>query len=388
MLEVSLDEDGRYHRQELISWWEQGRLAASRVLVVGAGALGNELLKCLALVGVGRITVIDLDLVESSNLARCVLFREADEGRPKAEVAARAARELNPDVRVEAIVGDVRADLGLGAFADHDVVLGGLDNREARVFINQACWKVGTPWIDGAIEGLLGIMRVFVPPDSACYECTLTEQDRRLLAVRRACTLLTREQMLSGKVPTTVTSASVIAALQVQEAIKLLHKETLPYGFAGKGVAFNGLTHDTYVVSYRRQDDCLAHESYEVEAWQSASEDEPLAEILDRGMREVGEDAVVELERELVRGLRCASCDEREPGIWPLVGLTERSARCPRCGGERSPELLHTIGPDDQLLTLRPRDLRLPADDVLTVRNGERRVQFRLAVRGSGDGRA
>jgi molybdopterin/thiamine biosynthesis adenylyltransferase len=81
-LRVDLDaEHDRYHRQSLIAWWDQDRLREARVVVVGAGALGNELVKNLALLGVGTILVVDLDRVENSNLSRCVFFRSEDEGR-------------------------------------------------------------------------------------------------------------------------------------------------------------------------------------------------------------------------------------------------------------------------------------------------------------------
>src|SRR6516225_7212376 len=87
-----IDDQDRYSRLRLISWWRQERLRDARVLVVGAGALGNEVLKNLALVGLGTIYVIDLDEVERSNLSRSVLFRSEDGGRAKAEVAAHRAR--------------------------------------------------------------------------------------------------------------------------------------------------------------------------------------------------------------------------------------------------------------------------------------------------------
>src|SRR5437588_11469685 len=86
-----IDDDDRYGRLRLIPWWRQDRLAAARILVVGAGALGNEVLKNLALLGVGTVYVIDRDVVETSNLSRSVLFRAEDGGRPKAEGAARRA---------------------------------------------------------------------------------------------------------------------------------------------------------------------------------------------------------------------------------------------------------------------------------------------------------
>ena len=84
-----IDDDDRYSRLRLISWWRQERLATAKVLVVGAGALGNEVIKNLALLGVGTTYLIDLDAIEASNLSRSVLFRAEDAGRPKAEVAAR-----------------------------------------------------------------------------------------------------------------------------------------------------------------------------------------------------------------------------------------------------------------------------------------------------------
>ena len=88
---LRIDDDDRYGRLRLISWWRQERLAAASVLVVGAGALGNEVVKNLALLGVGTTYLIDLDVVEASNLSRSVLFRSEDAGQPKAEVAARRA---------------------------------------------------------------------------------------------------------------------------------------------------------------------------------------------------------------------------------------------------------------------------------------------------------
>src|SRR5262245_61846222 len=109
-------EEGRFARLEAIEWWDQSLLTRSRVLVIGAGALGNEVIKNLALLGVGNLAIVDMDRVELSNLARSILFRERDEGEPKALCAAKAAREIYPEINVEPFVGNVLADLGLGHF--------------------------------------------------------------------------------------------------------------------------------------------------------------------------------------------------------------------------------------------------------------------------------
>src|SRR3984957_19747561 len=166
-------EEDRFARFRLISWWDQARLSQARVLVIGAGALGNEILKNLALLGIGNVFVADLARVANSNLSRSVLFREADCGRPKVEVVAARAREIYPDMKVQPFFGNIVYDLGLGIYRWADVILGGLDNREARVAINQSAARAGKPWIDGAIERLDGVARVFNPAAGPCYECTM-----------------------------------------------------------------------------------------------------------------------------------------------------------------------------------------------------------------------
>src|SRR5712691_10304248 len=106
-----IDDADRYGRLRLIPWWRQEKLAAAKVLVVGAGALGNEVLKNLALLGVGHVYIIDYDTIESSNLTRSVLYRASDAGKSKAERAAAAVKSINPDVKVHAVNGNVIADL-------------------------------------------------------------------------------------------------------------------------------------------------------------------------------------------------------------------------------------------------------------------------------------
>src|ERR1700722_12037276 len=96
--EVTAAQEDRFHRFQLIGWWNQDRLASAKVLVIGAGALGNEIVKNLALLGVGHVFIADMDRIENSNLSRAVLFRGSDNGSFKAETAARAARDIYPDM--------------------------------------------------------------------------------------------------------------------------------------------------------------------------------------------------------------------------------------------------------------------------------------------------
>src|SRR3954462_12924511 len=113
---LSAADDDRFHRFRLIEWWDQAKLRNARVLVVGAGALGNEIVKNPALLGVGNVLIADLDRIENSNLSRSVLYRAADNGQFKATVAARAAKDIYPDLKAQAFNGNVVYDMGLGVY--------------------------------------------------------------------------------------------------------------------------------------------------------------------------------------------------------------------------------------------------------------------------------
>ena len=125
---------------EFISWWEREKVQKAKVLVIGAGALGNEVLKNLTLMGVGNIFVIDFDKIEAANLSRSVLFRENDNNRSKAEVAAARAKSINPEVHIQYLNTDVTTGLGLGVIRRMDAIIGCLDNREARLAVNRFCY--------------------------------------------------------------------------------------------------------------------------------------------------------------------------------------------------------------------------------------------------------
>lgn len=262
MIEISDFKKDRYARLKTINWWDQNVLKNANILVIGCGALGNEIVKNLTMLGVGNIFVVDMDVVEKSNLTRSVLFRKEDEGKPKAETICKRANDINDEVSVRYFNGNV-FELGLDEFRKMDIVICGLDSRETRLFVNQSCWKVNRPWIDGAIEVLNGVARMFIPPEGACYECTMSENDYLLLNKRKSCMLLGLDEIHQGKIPTTPTVASIIAGIQVQEAVKFLHRRDDMLLLDGKGFVFNGGTNESYIVEYQRREDCPSHYTFE-----------------------------------------------------------------------------------------------------------------------------
>ncbi len=379
VLRVNLDdvEDDRFSRFELIGWWDQTKLSNARALVIGAGALGNELLKNLALLGVGNIVVADLDVIENSNLSRSVLYRAEDCGQNKAEVAAKRTAEIYPNLKIQPWHGNVVHDLGHGIYRWADIILGGLDNREARVSMNLNAARAEKVWIDGAIERLDGVARVFDPATGPCYECTMSEVDWKMLEAKRSCALLSRDEMDQGKVPTTPTTSSVIAGIQVQEAVKLLHGVS---SLSGQGFVFDGTNHQSYTVTYTQRDDCPSHDPFEpVEVIDWSVAQTTAGDFLERVRSDVGADAVIEVNNDLLESLYCPECNTTETLLSSLGSVSEARGKCPQCQANRVPRLYHTIDHSSSVLDKTLAELGVPLWDVIGGRDGTQQRYYEFA---------
>lgn len=260
----------------LLSWFKKDRVKSARVLVAGCGALGNEVVKNLALFGVGHIYVVDFDQIELSNLTRSVLFREEDAYNHsyKADIVAKRAREINPQIEVTPIIGNLFSEVGFGIYRSVDVIIGCLDSRIARYQLNRLALRAGKSWIDGSIENLTGVVKVYAPGIS-CYECSLSRDEFNHIMLRTGCADVVRSQTSKGRVATTPISASIVGALQVQEAMKIIHMDTTgeedhdnatPTPFKtlqGKMLRYEGMTNamNIYKISSWKKI-CPAHEQW------------------------------------------------------------------------------------------------------------------------------
>ena len=375
--EFRIGDEGRYDRLKLIGWWDQSRLRQSRVLVVGAGALGNEVIKNLALIGVGHLLILDFDRVEASNLSRAVLFRAEHCGLGKAVVAAEMARQLNPDCHLVGRQADVTQDVGLGLIRDVDVVIGCGDNREARLWINRMCWKVGTPWVDGGIQEINGVAKTFVPPAGACYECTMTENDYRLMHLRYSCPLLKREDIQQGKVPTAPTIAALVGALQSQEALKILHGKTVGDGV---GLVFNGDANRFYQTRFPRRENCLSHETYgQIVALDLCAQQTTARALLQMATENLGFSVdTIELDRDFLLALTCEQCQQSTPMNRPIGRVTLGEGECPQCRLIRHPKIVCDIGIDDDAAGRSLRQLGIPDYDIVKVKGSAGQAQILL----------
>ncbi len=237
--------DGRYSRQiALPEIGEQGQeiLRRSSVLQVGAGGLGCASLPYLAAAGFGRITIADADTVQRHNLARQVLYGDADLGLHKADSAARRLRSINPDIRVDSLNAMVTAENAEQLIRDHDVIIDGSDNSATRYVLNDACFMIGRPLVFGGIHGFEGRVSVFDAPDTPCYRCVypLPPPDEILPNCAEVGVL--------GVLP------GIVGLLQAAEALKL----RLDLGRSARGVMlhFNLLDFSLLSMSISRDPDC------------------------------------------------------------------------------------------------------------------------------------
>ena len=225
-------------------------------MVLGAGALGNEVLKNLTLLNIGNIIVVDFDFVEFHNLSRSILFDKNDIGRKKVKVVKEKINALNSKVNVITIEGTLLTDVGLGLIKQMDVIIGCVDNQVARLETNRLCQMVGKVWIDGAIENLSGTLKVFEPGES-CFECSLTNSEKKQLR-KMSCADVINYAEEKGNIPTTPISASIIGGLLVQEALKVI----TGYGKLMKehNLYYEGFGNNILLLKNKPiKDDCLGH---------------------------------------------------------------------------------------------------------------------------------
>lgn len=220
-----------------------GRLRAARVLVIGAGGLGAPALMYLAAAGIGRITVVDGDRVELSNLQRQIIHTEARIGQPKAESAVEAMQALNSMVEAVAVTERLGSANGPGLIADQDLVLDGTDNFDTRYLVNRLCVAAGVPLISGALARWEGQVSLFDPArGGACYDCVFPVRPTE--GSIPSCA----EAGVAGPLP------GVIGAMMAVEAVKHLTGagETL----RGRLLVHDALNAETRVVRTRPRPGC------------------------------------------------------------------------------------------------------------------------------------
>jgi molybdopterin-synthase adenylyltransferase len=318
----------QHDRSRLVqAGWSTRVLDDAFVIVVGAGALGNEVLKNLALVGVRHVLIVDPDTIEAANLVKSILFREEDVGRPKAPLAAERVRSIEGRLRTHGLVGFVQRLFGPGLYRRADLVVCCVDNLQARIDLAHLCTATRTPLIEGGVLGLSGRASAWFGPETACFDCGLLPAAREGAMRRTSCPGVVVGEVERPSVPFTPTISSLIASVMSQWAVEVLHGRLdrssaleLVYEGGGKRV-------DASVTRVDLNPECPGHAMFRhpgTGAWHTLV-DEPLestpwtvdtsvAEVLERGRARLGVGRSAKLELELswdfAPTATCTGCGE------------------------------------------------------------------------------
>ncbi len=221
----------------------QKRLAAAKVLVVGAGGLGSPALQYLAAAGVGTVGVIDDDVVEITNLQRQVIHTDDRTGMPKVFSAEIAMKAQNPGVEVRPYNRRLDAEIAEALFADYDLILDGTDNFETRYLVNRAAFATGKPLIAAALSQWEGQISVYAPREGTpCYACIFPEAPAPGLAPSCA------EAGVLGPLP------GVLGAMMAVEAVKEI--TGAGESLRGRMLIYDALHADARVITLRKRAGC------------------------------------------------------------------------------------------------------------------------------------
>ena len=242
---LSKQEVMRYSRHLImpeVGMEGQLRIKQAKVLCIGTGGLGAPLGLYLAAAGVGRIGLVDFDVVDTTNLQRQVLFGTSDVGRPKTEAAAERLRNLNPEIQIETFDTHLTSANALELFKDYDIIVDGTDNFPTRYLVNDACVITGKPNVYGSIFRFEGQITVFGYPGGPCYRCLYPEPPPPGLVPSCA------EGGVLGVLP------GIVGTIQAAETLKLIIGKGAP--LIGRLLLFDALAMKFRELKLRKNPEC------------------------------------------------------------------------------------------------------------------------------------
>jgi adenylyltransferase/sulfurtransferase len=310
---LSNEEIRRYSRHLImpeVGMSGQKKLKAASVLLVGAGGLGSPAAMYLAAAGVGRIGIVDFDVVDESNLQRQIMHGVSTLGKPKLESARMRILDINPHVQVDTYAEPLSSENAMRIFADYDVIADGTDNFPTRYLVNDACVLLGKPNVYGSIFRFEGQASVFWAKYGPCYRCLYPEPPPPGLVPSCA------EGGVLGVLP------GIIGVIQATEAVKLIigQGESL----IGRLMLYDALDMKFRELKLRKDPDCpicgehpTIHQLIDYEAFCGVGGSEETSGVLD-----TPEVTVTELHERFNAGLKgTVLLDVREPHEWEIVHL-------------------------------------------------------------------
>jgi len=328
----------RYLRNNLIDWFSQDAVQKMHFAVVGCGAVGNEVVKNLTLLGVGAIDVFDFDTIELHNLTKSVLFRESDVGKNKADVVAERANQLDPNVRINSFPGDFWDRMSLDMIQKYTAVISCVDNFEARVRLNQLCMLFSKDFINTGIDSRFVTVEVFPYSklqDTACYECNLPSSVYERIAKRYSCGWLRKISYIEKIIPTTPITASLAGAIATSYALRL---ENLSLD-GSKRIFLDSITGISTLSSLNKNDSCLkcSCRTKNVVVYKASS----LISSNVFGLVNIeNKNICFNTSEPILTEFRCLDCQPNEKGSTKIFEIARKFdtsiSVCKDCGGSRS----------------------------------------------------
>lgn len=325
-LALSQEEVRRYSRHLImpeIGMRGQKKLKAAGVLIIGAGGLGSPLAMYLAAAGIGRLGLVDYDVVDHTNLQRQLLYGTEDVGKPKLAAAADRIRSINPHVQVDTFHEPLTSANALRILAPYDVIIDGTDNFPTRYLVNDACVLLGKPNVYGSIFRFEGQVSVFHAAEGPCYRCLYPEPPPPGLVPSCA------EGGVLGVLP------GIVGTLQALEAIKLIVGVGEP--LIGRLLLFDALPMQFTELKLRKNPRCRVCGEHPTVTELIDYEQFCGAPAHDRSLYANGRDATAEptavrpitpaqLKARLDAGERVQIIDVREPHEWEIANLSHLGA--------------------------------------------------------------
>jgi adenylyltransferase/sulfurtransferase len=316
---LSNEEIARYSRHLMlpeVGMDGQRKLKAASILLIGAGGLGSPLGLYLAATGVGRLGLVDFDVVDHSNLHRQILHGTKDVGRPKLQSAKERLADVNPHVQIDTYETTLRSDNALALCADYDIIIDGTDNFPTRYLTNDVSVMLGKPNVYGSIFRFEGQASVFdTKADGPCYRCLYPEPPPPGLVPSCA------EGGVLGILP------GIVGLIQAAEAIKLILGEG--DSLIGRLLLFNALKMEFRELRLRRNPDCplcgdqpTIHELIDYDQFCGVLPPSEQPEALTDG-----EITAAALKARLDRGESVTLLDVREPHEWQICNLEPYGAK-------------------------------------------------------------
>ncbi len=408
MSELGLLSDGdkiriikhAHDRQNLMISPEAAKLIKStKILVIGVGAGGNEVLKNLLLMGFGNFTILDFDTVEDSNLSRTTLFRKEDIGNSKSLVAAERLKEmaLHENPRIVGLHGNFMTDFGKGLFMEHDIVISCVDTQKCRAYINDWCVRTKTPFFEmgfekytvnitffapvGQLKQQNGKIKASFPTDDGKFPSFLGEFPVCLREEigygafdekRNSCSGFKVKDENLSKIPTIQVSAAMAGTLIATELVKYLSGID---SIRNKMLLYSGLTYETFQVGYHRSPKCKVHDEVYPLDTILVNDNPSLRDILHTVEEYYQSKVLINLPDAIIVDGKCSNCgkvisyrkrasemydDERWCEDCKLKGLW--NVKVPNSFTKIPKEI--SLNLDESLLDMRIKDISLPVDDI------------------------